>query len=102
MKDDVELKLKRICVLNDDQRLQNTRQITVYGYSGVVGSKDFLVDSLLKALALGVCELNNSSCNGVLDVEVKGLSDHELLQAIPYQFNPKSISFSGLAVWNYS
>lgn len=93
-------KMEKIYILNDSQKERVHRQITVYGSTG--GTKDYLVDSLLQALAIAFCESNMSSIEGIKTKKIAELSDTELLETFPYQFKPNSIQLNCFSVWKYN
>lgn len=95
-------KMEKICILNDNQRNHVCRPISVFGPSYTGTSKEYLVDSLLKALAIACCENNQGSIEGIGSEQIANLSDSELLDALPYQFKSNSILLKGLAVWKYN
>lgn len=101
MKEKLRKRLDIICILNDSQREHINRSVTVYGFSKISGSKDYQVDSLLKALALAANEtgLCSGECNE--EIDLKSLSDNELLERFPFSIGLNSIGLHGLAVWNY-
>lgn len=101
MKEKLRRKLEIICILNDNQREHKNRTVTVYGFSELSGSKDYEVDSLLKALALAAYETGRGSGTRMNETDVTNLSDNELLERFPFRFSQRSIGLNGLAVWNY-
>ena len=101
MKEKLRKKLEIICILNDSQREHKNRSVTVYGFSEMNGSKDYVVDSLLKALALAANETGRGSGTRINEADVMSLSDDDLLEKYPFKFSQRSIGLHGLAVWNY-
>lgn len=101
MKEKLKRKLEIICILNNSQREHINRAITVYGFSELNGSKDYMVDSLLKALALAANETGRGSSTWMEGADVMSLSDNDLLERFPFRFSQRSIGLHGLAVWNY-
>lgn len=101
MKEKLRRKLEIICILNNNQREHKNRTVTVYGFSELKGSRDFVVDSLLKALALAANETGRGSGTKMDETDVLNLSDNELLEKYPFNFSQRSIGLHGLAVWNY-
>jgi hypothetical protein len=95
-------KLEKICILNDNQRESKLRPVTVFGITKEGGYKDFVTDSLLKALVIAAIESDNSQVFGMLKTDVESLSDSELIQIFPFHFSSWFIGLSSLAVWNYN
>lgn len=95
-------KLEINCILIDDQRERKPRSATIFGFTENGGPKDFMVDSLLKAQVIAVCECNKCQVIGMVITDVKCLSDSKLLQIFPFHSGTWFIGLSSLAVWNYN